>query len=253
MDRLTANFYPASEPKPYEGGVYVGKANITIANAMRLNDISVFLSDAGKLSINFPEYESGGEKKSFVIPKSKEAYAAMCSVVEKARESEQGFAFTQGTYNPTMTARGGLVNEPFADGRFGVEVGDICTIVGLTTRKASYTVDNEEKHFVAVDLPNIIGQDGKPSTYEKDGKTMYNKVFEPCVSSWTDTEGHKRSKDFGRTLTGAVLKCRKELLEKEASKEQAAPEKKAEPKQRQASKTTKAKKTGKAKEPEMSM
>jgi len=243
MDRLTANFYPAYEPKRFEShplldedgfmkldeqgnalmseaGAYVGKANITIANAIRINDISVFAYDSGKMTLNFPEYSSrNGEDRSYVIPKSADAYAAMVSVVEAARASEQGFAFTQGTYNPFLKVHGTLVDEPYADGRFSLEVGDVCTLHGLATRKAEYTVDGETHHFVAVDLPNSIDHaTGKASTYEKDGHTRYNKVYEPLISTWTNQEGEKRSKDYGRVVNRLVLKERKQL--REATREQ---------------------------------
>lgn len=249
MERMSANFFPASEPTPYDGGVYLGKANITIANAIRLNDISVFMNDAGKLSINFPEYPSGDEKKSFVIPKSAEAYAAMCAVVQAARESEQGFAFTPGSYNPQLSVRGSLVEEPHADGRFGIEVGSVCTLVGVSTRKSEYTAEGQKHKYVAVDLPNVIGPDGRPSTYEKEGKTMYNKAFEPCVSKWTDKEGKAQTKDFGQLLNRLVLTKRKQL--REAQKEQPSLEEKMDKAKERGQSQNKGKESH-DKEPEMS-
>ena len=240
MERMTANFYPASEPtrfeghpftdqegnqKMTEGGIYLGKANITIANALRINDISAFLYDSGKFSISFPEYELGGEKHSFVVPQSPEAYAAMCGVVESARESAQGFAFTQGTYNPQMSVRGRLVEEEFADGRYSVQVGDVCTLRGLSTREAEYTQDGKTRHFISVDLPNIHDPaTGKASSYEKDGETHYNKVFEPLVSKWTSQSGEKRSKDYGRVLNHLVLRKRSILRLAEKDRESQLPE-----------------------------
>lgn len=84
MKKLTANFFPAEEQK----NGYIGKANITIANAIRLNGISVFMPEAGGIHISFPEFGEGENRASYVIPKSKEAYEAMLDVVAKAVANE---------------------------------------------------------------------------------------------------------------------------------------------------------------------
>ncbi len=237
MNRLTANFYPAAEPKHYPekhfldedgnqrslpAGTYVGKANIMIGNAFRINEISVFLNDDdGKLNLKFKTFPMNDRNVSFVRPISDEARDAMCSVVDAARNSESGFAFISGTYNPQFQViKKELVDEPVADGRFSVQIGDICTVRGICTRPAEYEVNGEKRSFVAVDMPNVIGQDGRPTTYEKDGHTRYNKVFEPRVSTWIDQEGNQRSKNYGKTLAKLIRDERRQLLE--ASKEHPA-------------------------------
>jgi len=225
MDRLTANFYPAQEPTRFEGkeysdpetgeqrmsqgGEYVGKAAITIANAFRLNDISVFHMDDGTHSLRFPDFPSidadtnTPTRVSFIVPKSPEAYAAMVDIVEKARESDQGFAYANGDYNPTVVAHGSLANtvnsegKVIADGRFSVELGDVCVLRGVSTRPAEYEVNGEKHRFVAVDIPNALDAEDKPSTYEKDGQTLYNKVCTPLISKWTNKEGEPKSKNYG--------------------------------------------------------
>lgn len=245
MDRLSANFYAAEEPKRFEGkpyidpetkeekvsqgGFYVGKANITVGNAYRLEDISVFQMDDGAHTLRFPDFPGVDRdtnqptRVSFVVPKSHDAYAAMVDVVIAARESERGFAFTQGNYNPQVTIHGNLVNETredgsiIADGRYTAEIGDVCVVRGISTRPAEYKDGDETKRFVAVDIPNCLDANDKPSTYEKDGETRYNKVFTPLISRWTDKDDQQKSKNYGSLFKRLVLSERKNL--REATKE----------------------------------
>ena len=55
MKKLSAKFYPAREEK----NGYLGKASIIIADAIRLNDVSVFRSQFDdSINLRFPEYET---------------------------------------------------------------------------------------------------------------------------------------------------------------------------------------------------
>lgn len=199
MKKMTANFYPAQEPK----NGYIGKTDLTIGNAIRLNGISVFQSpENGNINISFPGF---GDGTSYVIPKSKEAYAAMVDVIAMAVGSDNRFGYNQGEYGVTLDVSGKMVQEPYADGRFSVEVSDVCVLYGITTREVEYAKNGKDRSFVSVDLPTI-------GSYEKDGEIQYQTAFEGRISAWKDKEGNDQSINYGNRLQGLVLAERKALF-----------------------------------------
>lgn len=175
MYRLTANFYPAREPKMG----YIGKADISIGNAIRLNGVSVFQKEDGSLNIAFQKWTGkDGCEGSYVVPASKEAYAAMVGVVEAAMRDEKHFAYTSGEVNPSIDVVGSLSDGPYADGHYAVVVKDFCTLSGISTRPVEYEKDGKPAKFVSVDYPNLIGSDGKATHYtDKDGNEHYTQRF----------------------------------------------------------------------------
>lgn len=197
MKKMTANFYPAQEPK----NGYIGKANITISNAIRLNGISVFEDAERGINLNFPEF---GDGASYIVPKSKEAYADMRDVVAMAVASDNHFGYNRGEYGVRLDISGKLVEEPYADGRFSVDVADVCTLYGITTNKVEYERDGQQRSFVAVDLPTI-------GSYEKDGELQYQTAFEGRISSW-NRDGVDYKKDYGQLMQGLVIAERKALI-----------------------------------------
>lgn len=206
MLAMSANFNPAAEPK----NGYVGKASITIANAIVLNNISVFEKD-GKRNISFGTFGKENEY-SYVVPSGKEAYAAMLDVVSKAVDSPEHFAYAEGDYKVNFDVRGALVSEPYADGRYFVGVGDLCTLNGITTRVVPYEKDGKDSKFVSVEMPVILDENGKVSMYnDKDGKAQANLQYEARVNTWTDKDGKEHTHDYVRDLRIAVLGKRKEL------------------------------------------
>lgn len=208
MYALKANFYPAQEPK----GGYVGKADITIANAVRLNNISVFDDGAGNRSVSFAKFGKDNER-SFIIPSSKEAYAAMLAVVGKAIESENHFATEKGDFGVKLEVNGAKVNEPYADARFTVTIGDFCTLNGISTREASYTKDGEKKEFVAVDLPPVRDEEGKVKQYtDKEGNQHVNLQYEFLKDKFKNKEGKDVSIDYKALANNLIRKNRKEML-----------------------------------------
>lgn len=213
MLALKSNFYPASEPK----NGYIGKADITIANAFGINNISVFEKDGG-YALHFSEY--GDKGNSYVIPKTKEAYAAFLSVVEKAIHDEGHFGYEKGSYGPELKVTGTKVNEKYADGRYSVEIGDLCTLNGITTRWVEYEKDGNKQGFVSVDMPAARDADGKVRMYKNaEGKDVASLEFQGLVSKWQDKEGKDVELDWGVKLADAVKKVRKELMpEKYADK-----------------------------------
>lgn len=209
MKKLTANFFPAEEQK----NGYIGKANITIADAIRINGISVFAPESGGINISFPEFGEGENRRSYVVPKSKDAYEALLAVVAKAVSSDKHFGFTTGEYGPHMEVHGKAVNEPYADARFSIEVEDICVLYGLTTRVVDYEKDGQDRSFVSVDKPTI-------ATYkDKEGNDQYRPAFEGRVSVWKDREGVEQKRDWGQLMQGLVLAERKNVLERKPALE----------------------------------
>ena len=203
MKKLTANFFPANEiVRCTNGSDYLGKANITIANAIRLNGISVFRDQSGEIDINFPGF---GDGVSYVVPQSKEAYAALRDVVSMAIENENHFGYNSGRYGVELNVTGHLVDEPYADARFSVDVDDICRLYGITTREVEYTKDGKDKSFTSVDYPTI-------GSYEKDGEMQYQTAFEGRISAWKDQEGKDQSFNYDQRLRGMILGERSSLL-----------------------------------------
>lgn len=198
MKKMTANFFPAQEPK----NGYIGKADITIGNAVRLNGISVFKSDKGEFNIAFPGF---GDDASYIVPKSKEMYAALLDVTVKAVNNEKHFGFSSGELGVHMEVSGKLVKEPYADGRFSIDVDDICTLYGVTTREVEYAKDGKDRSFTAVDLPTI-------GSYEKDGEMQYQTAFEGRISAWKDKEGKDQSINYAQILQGKVFAEHKALV-----------------------------------------
>lgn len=209
MYALKANFYPAQAPK----GGYIGKADITIANAVRLNNISVFENaQDGTRSISFAKFGKNNER-SYIIPSSKEAYAAMLAVVSKAVESEKHFATEKGNFGVKLDVSGAKVNEPYADGRFTVSVGDFCTLNGISTREASYTKDGVKKEFVAVDIPPVRDEEGKVKQYtDKDGNQHVNLQYECLKDTYKNKEGKEVSTDYKALMNNMIRKCRESVL-----------------------------------------
>ena len=202
---MKANFYPAQEPK----NGYIGMADFTIANAIRIRGIAVFEKE-GSHHIQFPGYGEGESRGSYVIPASKDAYAEMLSVVEKAiADPEHHFGWTTGQMNPRLEVSGFAVTEPYADGRFSIAIEDLCTLQGITTHEVPYSRDGKPDKFVAVDMPSL-------DPYEKEGKKVYPAAFEGLVDSY-EKDGEKKTKDFGKLIHGLVLGKRKELLERHPS------------------------------------
>lgn len=210
MKKLTANFFPAEEQK----NGYIGKANITIANAIRLNGISVFEAEGGGFNISFPGFGEGENRHSYVVPRSKEAFEALLTAVTMAVGDEKNhFGFTTGDYGPHLEVHGRPVNEPRADARFSIDVDDVCTLHGLTTRVVDYTKAGQDRSFVAVDKPIIaVYQD-------KDGNDQYRPAFEGRVSVWKDREGVEQKRDWGQLMQGLVLAERKNVLERKPALE----------------------------------
>lgn len=207
MYAMKANFYPAKEQK--HG--YLGKATIVVANGIQINNISVFEREDGTRGISFAEYGPEDKRRSYVVPASKEAYAAMNDVVSRAVDADNHFGFSKGDYKMKMKATGKLVDEPYADGRFSVAIEGLCTLNGITTRVVEYEKAGEKRKFTAVEMPAVRNAEGKVSTYEdKAGKKHANVQFQGIVNAWTDEKGdHKH--DYSEELRIAVFAERKRL------------------------------------------
>ena len=191
MFKMTSNFYPADEPK----NGYIGKADLTIAEAIKINGISVF-NNNGVIGMRLPEYErrDNGARESYVIPKSTEVYAAMLETIKMAvNDDKYHFGHMNGKYNPYISVSGKKVDEPYADGRFSIEIEDTCTLYGITTRIRN----KDKKPFVAVDMPVI-------SKYtNRDNEVVYNKAFEGLTYKHTK-DGKEEYKHFDVLINNLV-------------------------------------------------
>lgn len=217
MYELKANFHPTAEPK----NGYIGKADIKIANSFQINNISVFKGEEeNSYNIHFSEYAEG---KSYVVPLNKEAHAAMLDVISKAVEQEGHYAFTRGERSmrlkdygdkkANITVKGYAVDEPYADGRFSVEIADFCVLRGITTHVVDYEKDGKQQSFVSVNMPRVTDADGKVRLYEgSDGKEHASEEFCALVNQWTDAEGKKNSIDWVYKLAEAVRAERNVVL-----------------------------------------
>lgn len=203
---LRANFYPINEP--ING--FIGTADLAISNIIRLKGIAVFEDKDGNGGhhIQFPGFGESDSFKSYVIPHSPEAFKQMLDVVEKAIAAEKHFSFVTGKRNAHLTVEGRAVDEPYADGRYSLQVGDICTIHGITTNEITYTKDNKERTFTQVAVPNL-------PPYEKDGDTVYPPIFKALKSTWKDTDGKDHSMDYNQFIRHLVLTEREKVLGKE--------------------------------------
>ncbi len=208
MKKLSANFYPAKEEK----NGYLGKADITIAEAIRLNGISVFRNKDDSIGIRFPEYPlPNGDKLSYVTPKSPEAYAALCSVVANAIESEKHFGFITGTYlknqpGERIEVHGKAVQEPYADARFNVDIADVVSLHGIRTYRQSFEKNGRTGQFTAVKMPVI-------NTWETpEGEKRYQTAFEGRFRASTDRDGKEFTVDYADLLNGLILAERKMVL-----------------------------------------
>lgn len=211
MYSLKANFYPASEPK----NGYVGRADVTISNAVRLNNIAVFENEAGDLQVQFDKFGKENEY-SYVVPKSKEAYAAIVGVIDAAKKADKHFASVKGDFikDAEFTAQGVRVNEPYADGRFSLNVGDFVALNGITTQPAKTTKDGKEINWIAVNMPPVRDQEGHVRTYtNKDGKTLADLQFEGLDNHWKNKDGSDAHRDYSRVI-GKVIRDKREELGK---------------------------------------
>lgn len=208
MYELKANFYPAHEPK----NGYIGKADITIADAIRINGISVFQNEAGEHNIQFTEWSEG---KSYVVPHNADAYASMLGVVTKAVEAENHFAFSKGKTALRMkdfedkkkevSIEGRSVNEKYADARYTLNIDGLCTLYGITSKYRTFEQDGKQRGFVAVDMPVQRDADGKVKMYKSaDGEERAAHVFEGIEHKMPDQDGKPASIDYGAKIVDAV-------------------------------------------------
>lgn len=211
--KLNANFVPLNEPV----NGFIGTANLLIADAIKINGISVFEKD-GNYNIQFAGFGEGEGRKSYVVPASKEAYAEILSVIEKAvKDPEHHFGWATGDHFKwnkdqkkfeQMDIIGEAVKEPYADTRFHVEVKGLCTLYGITTQEVEKKGEKGGS-FIAVDPPKL-------DPYEKEGEKVYRPVFEGVVNK-SEYNGEKHEFDFGSYLDNAILGKRKDLLNRHPS------------------------------------
>lgn len=202
--RMTANFYASQEPK----NGYIGKADLTFDDKIRVNGISVFKKDED-YSIAFPGYtvkaenaRNGEEHMSYVLPDSKEAYADMLQTIKMAVEDpEHHFGHIKGDHLPELKVSGKAVEESLADGRYSLIIKGLCTLTGITSM---HVKDDNGHDFIAVNAPTI-------GSYEHEGEKRYNRAFEGLTVEW-EKDGKKEKRDYGLLIRNMVRGERKEIL-----------------------------------------
>lgn len=196
---MRANFYPVNEP--ING--FIGSADLTISNIIRIKGVAVFEKDDGSHHIQFPGF---GDTGRYVVPSSKESFAQMLDVIEKAIADEKHFGHVSGKMHVPLSVSGKAVNEPYADGRYSLAVGDICNIYGITTQEVPYEKDGKESSFVAVRVPNL-------PPYEKDGDKVFPPVFKGLKSHY-EVDGKEKETDFAQVIQAMIISERKKILSK---------------------------------------
>lgn len=211
---MISNFRPAQEPK----NGFIGKADITIADGLTINNISVFQKEDGSRSIAFAQFGSEDNKRSYVIPASKEAHAEMLAVVNMAVDAPNHFGHVTGDQFSKVkleVVSGAKVDSPYMDGIYSVKFGDLLTLNGIATRM--YTGTDGEKH-PAVDMPAVLNEEGKVDLYtDKDGKSRANRQFEMKKHEWTDKDGNQHEFNYPQDMRIAVFVKRKELMQEQPS------------------------------------
>lgn len=201
MYHTTANFYPAHTPK----NGYIGRADITVADAIKMRGIAVFQKEDGSLNLRFPTF--GNKENTMIYPASKQAYADMLQVVTDAvNDPQYHFGHANGRYNPKLEVSGRLVDEPYADARFTIDVENFCTLRGVATRVAD--LKQTDGTFVAVDMPVL-------HKYEnKEGETVYPTAFEGLKWHYKDKNQNEHTKDFGLLIRNLVKNERTKLMDR---------------------------------------
>lgn len=200
---LRANFYAAQEPK----NGFIGYADLAVSSIIKLKGIAVF-ENAEKPGhhIQFPGFDGGDGFKSYVSPHSEEAFAQLLDVVEKAISAEDHFGHVAGKRNAQLSVEGKAVNEPYADGRYSLQVGDLFTIHGLSTREVSFEKDGKTSSFISVDAPNL-------PPYEKNGEKVYPPIFKGLKSNY-QVNGEDKTTDYAQVIQALVINERKKILGK---------------------------------------
>lgn len=215
MYKLLANFSPAAEEK----NGYIGKADVTVADAIRINGISVFKNQDGTYSFRLPEHN--GKYKNISLADG--VSAAMVDAIGRAVEAENHFSVVDGERSVRMvdyenekanlTIAGKAVKEPYADGRYTMELAGFGTFSGITTHVVPYEKDGEKRTFVSVDMPKIRNVDGtvRMST-NADGKEVATEEFTGIIRKSLDANGEEHPMDWAQKIADAIRFTRREVL-----------------------------------------
>ena len=219
MYKLKANFKPAQEPK----NGYIGKADLTIGDAIRIKDISVFEKQDGLIQMNFGHFGTEPKSYSYVaVPRKEnetdeaykaryeEVYGPFTKVITDAVKSDKHFAQTDGKliYKDDLIVTGRAVKEPYADGRYTLSIANLCDLNGIATHVAK----GENGEFVSVDMPTLHDAEGKVRTYEnKEGKIVADHKFFGIKGKRTSKEGKEITVNYATVLKNKVEACRKEF------------------------------------------
>lgn len=175
-------------------------ADVTIGNAITLRGIKLISGEKGDfVAMPSRKYQKDGEDKykDIFYPKSEEARATLLDTFQKAYESEDGYAYSNGDLNPEFS----VIVYPMENGSSSLvawatlSVGDEFIVNNIAINKTTN---------LTVNFPS--------TKYEKDGKTKYSELVAPKKAEWTDNDGKACSKDYRKIISGLVINAYKPTL-----------------------------------------
>ncbi len=184
-----------------ENGKVKAYADVTIGNAVTLRGIKLVEGEKGNfLAMPSRKYEKNGKDKyaDIFYPKSEEARAALLATLQKAYESKDGYAYTNGELNPEFTVTVSPVENSSSTLRAwaALNIGDDFVVRNIAI--------NETSKGLMVNFP--------AAKYEKDGETKYKEFVAPKKAEWTDKDGKECSKDYGKIICGMIINAYKPTL-----------------------------------------
>lgn len=200
---LKAQFYPAPDPN----GRCIGKADLTLNDAILIRGISVLQQERGKkLSLRFPTY--GPTKQSYVLPENKAVYMQMLQVIRAAVKAD-GFhiAEQKGTAKLSLSVTGELVEDFLIDGFFSLVVEGFCTLDGITTYVHQNQATASLRQSAAVQLPFLPPD----LTLEKKHRCLV--VFQGLQNAVNPYTGEAELFDYEAFIKELVLQKRAQLLQ----------------------------------------
>lgn len=184
-----------------ENGKVKAYADVTIGNAITLRGIKLVSGTNGDfVAMPTRKYQKdGGDKYTDIFyPKSEAVRAALLETFQKAYESKDKYAYTNGEVNPEFDVK----IHPVAISSSNLvawatlSIGDEFIVNNIAV--------NETSKGLMVNFPSV--------KYEKDGETKYDELVSPKKAEWIDKDGKDCSKDYDKIIRGLVINAYKPTL-----------------------------------------
>lgn len=188
--------YVSNLRKPTDGNVKA-YADVTIGNAITLRGIKLI---NGKNSdfVAMPSVkgkDKDGQDKYFdkFYAKSDEVRAVLLDTFQRAYDSEDGYAYSNGDYNPEFTVK---VSPIQSEKNLNLKAWATLN-VGDEWIVKNISVNETQKGFM-VNFPAVKGKD-------KEGNDKYYDIVNPTVSKWQDKDGNEHTKDYRKIICGLII------------------------------------------------